>query len=395
MIPREHFRTYARETPFHPRLAPLAIAEDWYVWSGFRAVRTVRDAEMEYFAIRNAAALFDISPLVKYRIEGPGAEAFLDRLTLRDVTKLAPGRVQYTAWCDGEGQLLDDGTLFRLAPDRFRLCAQGRHLPWLLDSAAGFDVSVREETEEIAGLALQGPTAAAVLARAGVAAVTTLRPFGIAAVTLGGVPATLSRTGFTGDLGYELFVAAGDALPLWDALVVAGTPFGLTPIGWAALDRARIEAGFLVSGTDFVPADHALRADRARRPDEAGLGWMVDPGKSLFNGRRAILAAGPPRRRLVGLEIAGNVPAEGAILYHRQRREAGIVTSALWSPMLKKSIAIASLAAPCGGAVQGDLWAEIYALRELEYRKLMKPVRIVPRPFLRLPRAGATPPGMH
>ena len=150
-------------SPFQPRLDALMKTEDWYNWAGYRAPNSLWDEELEYFAIRSQAALFDISPMVKYRIEGPDAEAFLNRVTLRDVAKLKPGRVHYTAWCDDEGHVLDDGTLFRLAENRFRLCCQERHLPWLLDSAIGFDVAVDEETEAIAGLALQGPTSFAVL----------------------------------------------------------------------------------------------------------------------------------------------------------------------------------------------------------------------------------------
>lgn len=396
MIPRTHFRAPRRETPFHPRISAESRLEDWYAWAGFRAARSLWDEELEYHCLRAQAVLFDISPLVKYRIEGPEAAAFLDRLALRAASRLPPGRVHYTAWCDGDGHVLDDGTLFRLGPERFRLCAQERHLPWLLDSAEGFAVTVAEETEAVAALALQGPCSASVLRRAGVGAVETLRPFALAETTIGGVPATLSRTGFTGDLGYEIFVAPEGALALWDVLMAAGAPFGLRPAGYGAINRARIEAGFVVAGVDFVPAGHALRADRARLPDEIGLGWMVDPARSGFNGRAAILAAraeGRLRHALVGLEIEGNVPATGALVYHRGRREAGIVTSALWSPMLKRNIALASLDAPYGRAVTTELLVEIYALRELRYQKLMKRARIVDRPFLRLDRARATPPG--
>ncbi|MBI1218804.1 MAG: aminomethyl transferase family protein [Rhodobacteraceae bacterium] len=391
-----HFRTPLMETPFHPRLAALAETNDWYGWAGMKSLHSVYDEELEYFAIRSTAALFDISPMAKYRVRGPGSEAMLNRLTLRDVRKLAPGRVHYTAWCDDEGHVLDDGTLFRLAPDDFRLCCQGRHLPWLLDTAEGFDCTVTDETDEVAGLALQGPCSFAVLAAAGFTGAETLKPFQLRDFPHEGGRVTISRTGFTGDLGYELFVAADAALTLWDRLWSAGQPLRLKAIGYNALNRARIEAGFIVAGADFTPADQAIRTDRVRMPDEIGLDWMVDLTKSAFTGRRAIAAArakGTLKHILVGLDIADNTPAEGAIVYHRGKREAGVVSAAIWSPTLKRNIAIASLDRPYGSRLTDDLWVEIYALRELRYAKLMKPARIVPRPFLTLPRRSATPPG--
>ena len=392
-----HIERLRLETSFHPRLEALSHQNDWYTWAGYKAAASLWDEEMEFFAIRSQAALFDISPMVKYRIEGPEAEAFCNRLTLRDVGKLMPGRVHYTAWCDEHGHVLDDGTLFRLAVDRFRLCCQERHLPWLLDSALGFDVLVEEETEAVAGLALQGPTAFAVLKAAGFDGVQTLKPFDLAEFAHERGKVTISRTGFTGDLGYELFVPAGKALSLWDRLWEAGKLHGLRAIGYTALNRARIEAGFIVANVDFITAEQAVRADRARMPDEIGLGWMVDPDKGHFNGRHAILKArqaGSLRHVLVGLEIEGNVPAEHAIVYHRGKREAGLVTAAIWSPTTKRNIAIASLARPYGDTITDDLWVEIYAMRELQYVKMMKRARLVERPFVKLSRRTANPPGL-
>lgn len=391
-----HIGQLRRETPFHPRLAALSQQNDWYSWAGCKAPASLWDEEMEYFAIRSQAALFDISPMVKYRIEGPDAESFCNRLTLRDVAKLRPGRVHYTAWCDEHGHVLDDGTLFRLSGQRFRLCCQERHLPWLLDSAIGFDVEVEEETEAVAGLALQGPTAFAVLKAAGFADAERLKPFDLAGFAHEGGRVTISRTGFTGDLGYELFVSASEALSLWDRLWEAGRLYGLQAIGYSALDRARIEAGFIGANADFVTAEQAIRADRARLPDEIGLGWMVDIEKGHFNGRRAILAAREKkslRHVLVGLEIEGNIPAEHAIVYHGRKREVGLVSAAIWSPLAKRNIAIASLALPFGDTVIDDLWVEIYAMRELQYVKLMKRAKVVERPFIKLARRTANPPG--
>jgi aminomethyltransferase len=390
-----HFRTLRLGTPFQPRLDALAKTNDWYNWAGYRAPHSLWDEELEYFAIRSQCALFDISPMTKYRIEGPDAEAFCNKVTLRDVAKLKAGRVHYTAWCDDEGFVLDDGTLFRLSQTRFRLCSQERHLPWLLDSAAGFEVTVKEETEEVAGLALQGPTSFAVLRAAGFAGVETLKVFDLAAFPHKGGTVTISRTGFTGDLGYELFVGRESALSLWDRLVQAGELYGVRAIGYTALNRARLEAGLIVANADFVTAEHAVRANRTRMPDEIGLGFMIDAKKGHFNGRRAILEARARktlRHVLVGLEIEGNIPAEHAIVYHRKKTEAGLVSAAMWSPMAKRNIAIASLDRPYGETVTEDLWVEIYAMRELRYERLMKRARIVPRPFIKLGRRTATPP---
>lgn len=395
---RNHILTPRLETPFHPRLAALDEVNDWYNWAGYKAPHALFDEELEYFAIRSTAALFDISPMVKYRIAGADAERYLNRLTLRDVRKLPVGRVHYTAWCDDDGHVLDDGTLFHLGEQEFRLCCQERHLPWLLDSAFGFTVEIHEETDAIAGIALQGPTSYAVLAEAGFAGVERLKPFDIATFAHDGGTVTISRTGFTGDLGYELFVPRAAALSLWDRLWTAGDGHGIRAIGYAALNRTRIEAGFIVANADFVTAEGALRADRVRLPDEIGLDWLVDPDKPNFNGRRAVLDA---RRNqtlkhvLVGLEIEGNVPAEHAIVYHRGKREAGLVTAAIWSPTAKRNIAIASLERPYGTKFVDDLWVEIYAMRELKYQKMMKRAKIVPRPFVKLARRTATPPGLR
>lgn len=390
-----HFRTLRLGTPFQPRIDALAKTNDWYDWAGYRAPNSLWDEELEYFAIRSQAALFDISPMVKYRIEGPDAEGFCNKVTLRDVAKLKPGRVHYTAWCDDAGHVLDDGTLCRLAQTRFRLCSQERHLPWMLDSAIGFDVVIEEETEAVAGLALQGPTSFAILREAGFTGVEKLKIFDLAEFAHEGGSVTISRTGFTGDLGYELFVPAELALSLWDRLMEAGQSRGIRAIGYTALNRARLEAGLIVANSDFITADHAIRSDRLRMPDEIGLGFMVDAEKGHFNGRRAIFEARAKKRLryvLVGLEIEGNVPAEHAIVYHKKNREVGLISAAMWSPMAKRNIAIASLELPYGDAIVDDLWVEIYAMRELQYVKMMKRAKVVPRPFIKLDRRTANPP---
>ncbi|MFN3971720.1 MAG: aminomethyltransferase family protein [Gemmobacter sp.] len=392
MIPLRHYETPLMTTPFHARTFAHCRTHRWGPWAGYATVLTYEDTAMEYSAIRNAASLYDLCPMIKYRIRGPGAAAMLDRLTLRNVRKLAVGVVHYTAWCDDDGKLVDDGTLFRLGRDEFRLCCQERHLPWLLDSARGFDCTVTDETEAVAALSLQGPTSAEVLRRAGFD-IDALRPFRMTDFPFEGGRLMVSRTGFTGDLGYELWTTPDLALPLWDHLMAQGAPLGLRPVGSDALNIARLEAGFILTHADFTPAPQAVREDRARSPLEMGLDWMIDWDKGHFTGRRALLRerAQGPRWAFVGLEIAGNVSAEGAILYHAKRREVGVVTGACWSPILKASIALAQVERRY--AQGGNLWAEIYAMRELHYAKLMMRARVVPRPFHGPDRRRATPPG--
>lgn len=387
-----HFRAPLLQTPFHPRTAAANLLNRWGAWGGYMTALCFGDAEMEYTAIRNGASVYDLCPMVKYRITGPEAAAFLNRLTLRDAGKLPVGAVHYTAWCDDDGKLLDDGTLFRHGPQDYLICCQERHLPWFLDSASGFQVTVAEVTRDIAALSLQGPCSASVLAAAGFD-VMALKPFRMARFAFAGGQITVSRTGFTGDLGYELWMAPDQALPVWDHLMSAGAPWGIRSIGTDALNLARIEAGFIITNLDFVPAHQALREDRPRSPLEMGLGWMIDWDKGPFTGRRA-LAAERDRGSdwtLVGLDIPGNISAEGSILYHDKRTETGFVTAAAWSPALKASIALAQVRTSF--LRRGNLWVEIYALRELQYAKLMLPVTVVERPFFNPARRRATPPG--
>lgn len=381
------------ETPFHGRAAALCQTNQWVRWAGYTTVEVYSEVEHEYFAIRNAATVFDISPMIKYRIAGPDAVAYLNRLMTRDVAKLRPGRVGYTLWCDGAGHVLDDGTLFHLEDGSFRLCAQERHLDWLLDSALGFEVEVADESEAVAGLALQGPTSCQVLKALGLDGVEALRPFDLRGFDVAGGPVMVSRTGFTGDLGYELWVEAARAEALWDGVFEAGRRFGIRPVGSQALDLVRIEAGFIATNIDFMAAEQALRHSRGRSPFELGLGRLVDFDKGHFNGRRALLAerAAGSQYALVGLDIEGNKPAAGALVYHRRKQEVGHVTSAMWSPTCKANLALATLRRPHGDTVKDDLWVEIYVLKELKWDKVMARARVVERPFFDPPRRKATP----
>ena len=387
----ERDRRY-RESPFHARLVSACETNEWYQWKEYTAVQCYTSVQHEYFAIRNAAGLFDLTPMTKYRITGRDGLAYLDRLVTRDLSRLSPGKVSYVVWCNDEGQVLDDGTVFHLRENEWRLCSQERHLDWLLWSAAGFDVQIVEETDQVTGVALQGPTSCQVLKRLGLAGIRDLKPFNIAHFRHDGMDLAVSRTGFTGDLGYELWIDRKHALDLWDALVESGRFAGLRPIGSLALDIARIEAGFIQAGVDFVPAEHAVRPGRTRSPFELGLERFVNLDKHVFNGRGALLEEKRrgSRYRLVRLDVEGNKPARDSFIYGSRRRIVGTVTSATWSPSAKANIAIASVEMPWGKPAD-RLWAEIYYKRELRWSRVMAKCRVVEGAFFDPPRRRAVP----
>jgi aminomethyltransferase len=394
-----HYRRPLLPTPFHERSRALSQVDSFIPWAGYTTVDVFTTVEQEYFAIRNAASVYDLTPMVKYRIAGSDALRFLNRLVTRDIARLRPGKVAYCVWCNDAGHLIDDGTVFCLGEGEYRLCTAERQLDWLLDSAIGFDVAISEVTEEIAALALQGPTSYSVLRKAEVAGVERLKPFEFGSFTLpaaGNAPLVVSRTGFTGDLGYELWMEPKDAEPVWDALFAAGRTRGIRPVGSRALNVARIEAGFLLPNVDFMPAERTVFIGTARSPLELGLAWLVDFGKGHFTGRRALVAEQRrgARRRLVGLDVEGTKPALNALLYAERslRRQAGSATSAVWSPTTKRNLALAMVDAPHFGT-GGTLWAEIYLSRELVWERRVVRARVVERPFFAPPRRRATPPG--
>jgi aminomethyltransferase len=393
--PAPHFKQPLLKTPFHERARALAQVDSFIPWAGYTTVDVFTTMEQEYFAIRNATTLYDLTPMVKYRVVGPGALPYLNRLVTRDISKLKPDRVAYCVWCNDAGHLIDDGTVFRLGADEYRICTAERQIDWLLDSAIGFDVDISEVTEQIAALAVQGPTACAVLKALGLQAVERLKPFEIGYFAQGAHQLTVSRTGFTGDLGYELWMEPAAAEGVWDALMAAGRTRGIRAIGSQALNVARIEAGFLLPNVDFVSAEHTIRTGRDRSPLELGLDWLVDLNKGHFTGRRALLAEKirGSGRRLVGLDIEGNKPAHNSLLYtdDRGKREIGNVTSATWSPTCKRNIALAMVEAP-HFQIGSTVWAEIYLNRELVWERRMSRAQIVERPFFAPERRRATPP---
>jgi len=386
------YRAALLTTPFHSRLAPLALANDWLRWGGYTTVNCFSGVAVEYFAIRNSATLYDISPMRKYRIAGPDAVRYMNRLLTRDAAKIRPGRAAYAVWCDDGGKVIDDGTVFRFSETEFRLNSQEHQQCWLEDSDLGFDVIVENVSEAIAGLALQGPLSCAVLKQLGLDNIADLKPFGIAEFPFEGGALTVTRTGFTGDLGYELWVTPDLAESLWDRLMETGVLYQLVPVGSRAVDMARIEAGFIQTNTDFMAAETVGHISRRRSPFELGLDWLVDFDKGHFNGRRALLREleTGPRYRVVGLDIEGSKPAMEALIYKGRARRVGFVTSAIWSPTAKRNIAIATLDAAYADLAEG-LWAEIYVNKELKWDKTTARCRIVERPFYNPPRRKATP----
>ena len=391
MKPRSEVRLL--DTPFGSRTRDACEVHQWEDWKGYLSAVAYEDVELEYFAVRNAAGVFDLSPMTKYRIAGPDAPAFLNRVMTRDVRRIEPGRVGYTVWCNDAGMVLDDGTLFHLAPGEYRLCAQERSLDWLQWSALGLDVAIADETAGVAALAVQGPTSCAALRAMGLDGIQNLKPFGLARFDFAGGELLVSRTGFTGDLGYELWVAPECAETLWDALFDAGRCHLIRPMGTAALELARIEAGFVQAGVDFVPAEQVLRHGRGRSPFELGIGWLVDFSKGPFTGRNALLRERQrgSRFRFACLDVEGNKPAEESFVLDRSGKVVGHVTSAAWCPTAKRNLALASLEMPRGHP--GDeLFAEIYYSRELRWTRLEARCTVMQGPAWNPPRRRRTPP---
>ena len=276
-------------TPFHARTAPLVRAQTWRRWAGHQVASSYDPhPEREYAAVRNAAALFDVSPLHKYLITGRDAARLLDRMVTRDVRKCAVGQVLYTPWCDGRGKVVDDGTVSRLDESTFRLTSAEPNLRWLEMNAAGMDARIEDVSESVGALALQGPLSRAILQQLSPADFDALKYFRLAHTTIRDVPVTISRTGYTGDLGYEIWVDWQQAVSVWDALMDAGRAYGIVPAGIWALDIARIEAGLIMLDVDYFSSHRALIEDQKSSPYEINLGWAVSDTKGPFNGQVAL-----------------------------------------------------------------------------------------------------------
>ena len=390
-----------KTTPFHERTAARCVSHAWRRWAGHLVASSYElTHEREYHVIRAAAALFDVSPLYKYAVRGPDAARLLDLLVTRKVLAAPVGQVLYTPWCDHAGKVLDDGTVARLAPDLFRMTAAEPNLRWLEDNAAGMDVAIEDVSEEIAALSLQGPASRAILQSLGA---PELKYFRIAPATLRGIPVTVSRTGYTGDLGYEIWVGSKDALALWDVLIDAGAPYGLMPAGMLALDVARIEAGLMLIDVDYVPARKALIDSQTSSPYELDLAWTVDLDKERFIGRQALAAEARrgPRWQFVGIEIDWNslerlyaevglatrLPGAAwrmSVPIYAGNEQAGYATSGGWSPLLKKYLALAHMSSPWA-APGTRLEIEI----TVEHRRKRAAAQVVKKPFFNPERKRA------
>jgi aminomethyltransferase len=383
-----------RATPFHERTAALCVSHAWRRWAGYVVASSYElSHEREYHSIRSAAALFDISPLYKYRISGKDAARLLDRVVTRHVARMQPGQVGYTGWCDAAGKMLDDGTVTRLDEDVFRMTSADPNLRWLHDNATGLYVRIEDISDAMAALAIQGPASRAILASLG--AEMDLKYFRMAKTRLRGIEVTVSRTGYTGDLGFEIWVEAEKAVPLWDALMQAGAGYGLTPAGMLALDVARIEAGLMLLDVDYVSARKALIAGQTSTPYELDLAWTVQLDKENFVGRDALAeeARRGPQWQFVGVEVEWNsleqlyaevglaprVPSAAwrtSVPIYAGAEQVGYATSGGWSPLLKAYIALAHLrSAWAKPGTQLDMEITV------EHRRKRAAARVVKKPF--------------
>lgn len=393
-------------TAVHDRTFRLCESLSYREWSGYYCVSVYEmHHEHEYNAIRNACALIDISPLFKYLISGRDAAKLLNRVITRDVGKIAPGQVIYTPWCDEQGKVIDDGTVSRLDETTFRMTAADPSLRWLRINALGMDVTIEDISEKTAALALQGPTSGALLKKMAQADVANLKYFRVTRGTLAGVPVDISRTGYTGDLGYEIWIPWNEAVKVWDALMEQGRPFDIHAAGMLALDIARIEAGLILIEVDYNSSKKAMIPEQKYSPYEIGLGRLVHLDKPHFIGRAALLEENRrgPKRRLVGLEVnwievekrfeaAGLTPhvpstaSRTAVPVFSGGTQVGKATSSTWSPLLKKMVALASVGsghAATGGRLEMEL--------TVEATRHKVGVKVVDLPFFSPARKTATP----
>ncbi|HEV2431998.1 MAG TPA: aminomethyltransferase family protein [Burkholderiales bacterium] len=379
-----------KTTPFHERTSALCASHAWRRWAGYIVASSYElSHEREYHAIRGSAALFDVSPLYKYRVRGKDAARLLDLVVTRSIHELKVGQVAYAPWCDAAGKVLDDGTVARLAENDFRITAAEPNLRWLQDNAMELAVEIEDVSESLAALSLQGPASRAILGD------IELKYFRLAHRQLGGIPVAISRTGYTGDLGYEIWVSPNDAVALWDYLIETGTPYGIVPAGMLALDMARIEAGLILIEVDYVPARKALIESQTSSPYELDLGWAVNLKKERFVGREALAleASRGSQWRFVGLEIdwssleglyaevglATRLPAAAwrtSVPIYAGNEQAGYATSGGWSPLLKKYIALAHLRSRF--AAPGTL---LDIEMTVEHRRKRAAARVVKKPF--------------
>jgi aminomethyltransferase len=393
-------------TPFHERTFALCESLNYREWSGYYTVSAYETHhDHEYNAIRNASALIDISPLFKYRVTGRDASRLVDRIITRDLRKISVGQVVYTPWCDEHGKVIDDGTVSRLDENVYRWTAADPSLRWLTQNSAGLDVSLEDISESVAALALQGPTSGRLLKSVADADLENLKYFRVTSGSIDGIAVDISRTGYTGDLGYEIWVDADDALRLWDILVEKGRPFDIKPAGMLALDVARIEAGLLLIDIDFSSSKKALIEDQKYSPFEMGLGRLVNLDKQNFVGQQALAreAKHAPAKQIVGLEIDWNevegyyetvglppavspIASRVAVPVFKNGTQIGKATSSTWSPVMKRMIALATLS---GESTRPGATVEIETTVEAVRHRVA--ARVVKTPFYNPKHKTTTP----
>ncbi len=385
-----------KTTPFHSRTSQLMRGQAWRRWSGY-VVASSYDLvhDLEYAAIRGTAALIDVTPLFKYRIRGCDAARLLDRTVTRDVARCAVGQVMYTPWCDPEGKVIDDGTITRLDEHDFRMTSAHANLRWLHQNAVGMEVEIEDETAETAALSLQGPKSREILQRVTDRDLGGLGFFRATPAALEGVPVTITRTGYTGDLGYEIWIGNDRAELLWDRLIAAGAPLGLVPTGLLAMDVARIEAGLLLIDVDYVSARRALIERQKSSPLELNLGWTVAREKAPFVGQRALEAErelGSPWQlrglvmdwdSLESLFAEVGLPPQLPTIAWRTSvpvyvngQQVGYATSGCWSPLLKKSITLAHIETP-----HAEPGSQVEIEMTVEHRRKRAGATVVKTPF--------------
>ncbi len=384
-------------SPFHSRTSPLCISRRWKDWGGYYAVCSYDTYhEREYFAFRHAAGLIDVTPLFKYEIHGRDAAAFLSHVMVKNIGKLKVGQVTYCCWCNAAGKLLDDGTVWRIDDTYFRATAAEPNLAWFKHNARGYDVTIEDSTARIAALSIQGPNSREILREVTDADLDGLRFFRLTKSNVNGFDATITRTGYTGDLGYEIWVDNDHAVALWDALMSAGRVYGIEPAGLDALDICRVEAGFIMNGVDYFSANHCLIESRKATPYETGLGWTVNLDRDRFNGQAALQVEKRrgPARRFVGLEVDWDeyealfarhgLPPEvcssawraAVPVYTTAGVQVGQATSGSWSPTLKKNLALATVFAP-HGRIGEELRIEV----TVEYVRHTVKATVAKKPF--------------
>jgi aminomethyltransferase len=393
-------------TAFHERTLALCESLNYREWSGYYTVSVYEmHHEHEYNAIRNSAALIDISPLFKYLVTGHDATKFVNRVISRDINKVAVDQVIYCCWCDPEGKVIDDGTITRLGENEYRWTAADPSLRWFQQNALGLDVKIEDISEQTAALALQGPTSGKLLHAAADANITNLKYFRVTHGKIAGVPVDISRTGYTGDLGFEVWIPWKEAVKVWDALIAKGKAFDIHPAGMIALDIARIEAGLILIEVDYTSSKKALIESQKYSPAEIGLGKLVDLKKETFVGREALVqeAKQGAERALVGLEINWNevetlydklkmapqVPSMAsrtAVPVYRAGKQIGKATSTTWSPTLKKMIALA-----CVSREHSAAGTTLNMEMTVEAARHTVSARVVAMPFFNPPRKTAVP----